>query len=163
MAWLGLGCQQQVVPERLQTSYAPLNEKLASMVTADAVAISPQEAKQLQKPIFLDARELEEYQVSHLPQAWHIGYDQPQLEQLAGLDKESPLVVYCTIGYRSERMAQKLRKLGFKQVYNLYGSIYAWAMAGYPLERAGGESTQKIHTYNKKWGTYYPIEAHKVY
>ncbi|MBB4078781.1 rhodanese-related sulfurtransferase [Lewinella aquimaris] len=170
LAWaLGLlicwGCRlgSQDVPNRLQTPYPPLNERLASMVTADSLAISAQEAHALPRAVYLDAREREEYAVSHLPGAVHLGFDDPDYGGLAGMAKDTPLVVYCTVGYRSERVAAGLRERGFTQVYNLYGSLYAWKLAGFPVVSAGGP-TERIHTYNRKWGTYFPDSlAIKVY
>jgi rhodanese-related sulfurtransferase len=150
-------CQigSQDVPSRLVTSYEPLNEQLRGLVTADSQALSPAEARSLPDPIFLDAREAEEYAVSHLPEARHLGYDDPDYGVLKGVDAARPLVLYCTVGYRSERMARKLRQRGFERVYNLYGSLYAWKLAGLPLVDAQGP-TERIHTYNRKWGTYIP-------
>lgn len=158
----GISCQQRPVPEALLTPYAPLNKKLASTVSADEYVLSPQQAEALDNPIYLDARELAEYQVSHLPNALMIGYDKPDFSILDSLDRQRPVVVYCTIGYRSERIAKKLRDRGFPSAYNLYGSIYAWTLAGLPLENAEGKTTRKVHTYNKKWGTYFP-GTEKVY
>lgn len=158
-----LGCQSQSLPERLKTNHPPLDEKLSRMVTPDTNAISPDEARKLTAPLFLDARETEEFEVSHLPGALPLGYDRPNFAALTGVEPERPLVVYCTIGYRSERMARRLRQRGFKRVYNLYGSIYAWSLAGLPLENADGEPTEMVHTYNRKWGQYYPIQNRKTY
>lgn len=146
----------QDVPQRLQTGYGPLDEKLEKLVTADERAISAKEAKTLEGAVFLDARELEEYAVSHLPGARHLGYDKLDLEVVAGVDKQLPIVVYCTVGYRSERAAKKLRKAGFSRVFNLYGSLYAWKLAGFPLEDVNGAPTNRLHTYNKKWGSFVP-------
>lgn len=156
-------CQAQPVPDRLETSYKPLNKKLAKTISADQYAISAPEAKELNNPLFLDARETAEYQVSHLPGARMIGYNKPDFSILNDIDKKRPVVVYCTIGYRSERMANDLRKKGFSNVYNLYGSIYAWRLAGFPLEDAEGNPTEKVHTYDKKWGTYFPDDANEVH
>lgn len=153
----------QEVPARLKTGYPVLDQKLATLVTADASALSAKEANALENAIFLDAREPTEYGVSHLPNALLLGYDKPNYKVLKGLDKSRPVVVYCTVGYRSERAAAKLRKRGFKEVYNLYGSLYAWKLAGLPLENAQGP-TEKLHTYNKKWGTFVPDSiGEKVY
>ncbi len=159
------GCRlsSQDVPERLKTNYAPLDEELATLVTADSLAISAREAEQLKNAVFLDARGKEEYAVSHLPDAIRIGYDDPDYAALAGIDRSVPLVVYCTVGYRSEKIANALRKRGFSDVRNLYGSIYAWKLAGYPIVDAAGP-TERLHTYNKKWGSYFPDSlATKVY
>ncbi|PHI20569.1 hypothetical protein CEQ90_07405 [Lewinellaceae bacterium SD302] len=159
----GVSCQSQPVPKELATSYSPLNEKLARTISADEYAISPTTAQGLDAPIYLDARETEEYQVSHLPGAVMIGYDRPNYKLLDGFAQDRPVVVYCTIGYRSERIAKKLRERGFEKVYNLYGSIYAWSLAGLPLEDAKGQPTERVHTYNKKWGSYLPESVEKVY
>lgn len=153
----------QEVPERLRTGYTPLDERLSRMVTVDSNSISPREARALHDPVYLDAREPAEYAVSHLPDALPLGYKNPDYGQLAGISRDTPLVVYCTVGYRSERMTEELKRRGFNRVYNLYGSIYAWVLAGNPLFDENGIS-HNLHTYNRKWGTYFPDSiAHKVY
>lgn len=146
----------QDVPLHLQTGYAPLDEKLSRLVTVDKSAISAAEAKALSKAVFLDAREPEEFAVSHLPGALYLGYNKLDMSVVADVDKSRPVVVYCTVGYRSERAAKKLRAAGFTQVYNLYGSLYAWKLAGYPLEDNAGRTTSRLHTYSKKWGSFVP-------
>lgn len=151
----------QNVPERLRTGHAPLDEKLARLVTADANAVSAAEARALPDPVFLDARESDEFAVSHLPGALPLGYKNIDLGVVAGANQSRPLVVYCTIGYRSERAAKKLRAAGFTRVYNLYGSLYAWKLAGFPLEDAAGRTTDRLHTYNKKWGGLVPATIGK--
>ena len=99
----------------------------------------------------LDAREKEEYDISHIPTAKYIGYKDFEIEELEGVDKDKPLVVYCSIGYRSEKIGEKLEKAGYTNVYNLYGSIFEWANKGYPMEDASGKKTKTLHAYNKKW------------
>ncbi|MGB3798423.1 MAG: rhodanese-like domain-containing protein [Lewinella sp.] len=153
----------QDVPERLRTGYQPLDERLSQMVTADSVSLSPREAADLTGAVFLDARESAEYAISHLPDARFLGYKDPDYSVVADLNPETPLVVYCTIGYRSERMAEELKSRGFHRVYNLYGSIYAWLLAGQPVVDQAGQ-TDRVHTYNRKWGTYLPDSVFtKVY
>ncbi|MEM9526514.1 MAG: rhodanese-like domain-containing protein [Bacteroidota bacterium] len=153
----------QEVPARLKTGYPVLDQKLATLVTADVNALSAKEAAALENAIFLDAREPAEYAVSHLPNALLLGYNKPNNKLLKQLDKSRPVVVYCTVGYRSERAAAKLRKRGFERVYNLYGSLYAWKLAGLPLENADGP-TNRLHTYDKNWGAFVPDSiGEKVY
>ena len=118
-------------------------------------AISAAAAASMPEAIFLDAREPAEYLVSHLPGAIYLGFRDPDFEALTGLDRSTPLVVYCTVGYRSERVAGKLRERGFNRVYNLYGSLYAWKLVGLPLVDASGP-TDRLHTYNRKWGSFIP-------
>lgn len=146
----------QNVPERLQTGYAELDRKLEKLISADELAIGAKDAAALENVLFLDAREAVEYEVSHLPGAVNIGYDNLNLKKVKDIDKSRPVVVYCTVGYRSERAAKKLRKKGFTNVYNLYGSIYAWKLAKLPLEDATGKPTNRLHTYDEKWGSFVP-------
>lgn len=157
-------CVRAQVPQRLETGYAPLDQKLERLVTANERALSAKEAAALENALFLDAREPVEYGVSHLPGALNIGYDNLDFKAVKDVDKSRPVVVYCTVGYRSERAAEKLRKKGFTNVYNLYGSLYAWKLAGFPLEDADGKPTEKLHTYNEKWGSFVPDSiGEKVY
>lgn len=146
----------QNVPERLQTGHDELDQKLEKLISADELAIGAKDAAALDNVLFLDARETVEYDVSHLPGAINIGYDNLNLNTVKDVDKSRPVVVYCTVGYRSERAAKKLRKKGFTKVYNLYGSLYAWKLAGLPLEDANGQPTERLHTYNEKWGSFVP-------
>ncbi|WP_420458709.1 rhodanese-like domain-containing protein [Neolewinella sp.] len=151
------GCRSAAppAPERLRTAYAPLDRKLRKLVPIDSFTISAVEAYQLPEAVFLDARERQEYEVSHLPGARYLGFSTPDTTAVKALSHNTPLVVYCTVGYRSARLAQELRRAGFKRVYNLYGSIYAWRLAGLPLVDAAGP-TPNIHTYNRKWGRFIP-------
>lgn len=143
------------LPQRLMTDYPPLDRKLARTVTVDSFVLSPAEARGLAGAIYLDARSGEEYRVSHLPEAIRVGFRNPDIDWLHDVPRDTPLVVYCTIGYRSERVRDLLRQRGFTEVYNLYGSLYAWKLAGLPLVDARGR-TDRLHTYNRKWGRYVP-------
>ncbi len=151
------GCRSTATqaPDRLRTSYAPLDRKLRKLVPIDSFTISAAEARQLPEAVFLDARERQEYEVSHLPGARYLGFSEPNTSAVDSLPRNTPLVVYCTVGYRSARLARELRRAGFGRVYNLYGSIYAWRLAGLPLVDAAGPTTT-IHTYNHKWGRFIP-------
>ncbi len=146
----------QDVPPRLLTGHGELDQRLSKLISADEWAINADEASEMADAVFLDAREPEEYTVSHLPDARRLGYDQVDETALAGLPADTPLVVYCTVGYRSEHIAEQLRERGYSKVYNLYGSLYAWKLAGYPLHDSNGEPTNELHTYNKKWGRLVP-------
>lgn len=102
-------------------------------------------------PLLLDARTPAEYQISHLPEAQLVTEnwleDAKQLETL----QSKPIVVYCSVGYRSAKLAAALQEKGFEQVFNLEGSIFAWANAGYPVYR-GTEQVSQVHPYNAAWG-----------
>jgi rhodanese-related sulfurtransferase len=102
--------------------------------------------------LILDAREPEEYAVSHLPGAKNCGFKKFDPKWLDGISKNQPIVVYCSIGYRSEKIARKVRRMGFTRVSNLYGSIFEWTNRGYPLVDMAEKPTSRLHTFNRNWG-----------
>ena len=104
--------------------------------------------------LFLDTRPEAEYEVSHIPDARRIGYMPREAHVLEGLDKEQPIVVYCTVGWRSSKVGAWLQSLGFKHVYNLYGGIIVWANAEKQLQDNEGTGTDRVHVYGedfKQW------------
>jgi len=97
-------------------------------------------------PAILDIRELEEYETSHLPNARHLlpqSSDAQIKELLSVIPTNRPLVLYCSVGYRSSNMARKLKSLGRDNVSNLEGSIFAWAVDGHSLK-----PKRQVHPYN---------------
>jgi rhodanese-related sulfurtransferase len=112
--------------------------------------------------MLLDAREYREYEVSHLPNAIYVGYNNFSMEKLKKVPKDSRLIVYCSIGYRSEKIAEKLISAGFKNVYNLYGGIFEWANAGNRVVNNFWMQTSKVHAYDQTWGKWLK-KADKVY
>ncbi len=102
--------------------------------------------------LVIDARELEEYEVSHLNNALFVGYENFSPEKLGEWPKESNIVLYCSVGYRSERVGEMLLKAGFENVYNLRGGIFEWINTGYPVVDEAGNLVKIIHPYNEIWG-----------
>ena len=102
-------------------------------------------------PIVLDVRTAEEYEVSHLEGAIRVDPDGDLPDFLRTLDHEAPVVAYCSVGYRSSRLVELLKREGFTDAKNLEGSIFEWANKGYPLERDGAQ-VQEVHPYDAEWG-----------
>lgn len=105
-----------------------------------------------EKLYILDTREEREYSVSHIKGAIKVGYDKFDIKQTDKLDKNTTVIMYCTIGARSEEIGTKLKKVGFKNVYNLYGGLIYWKNQGYPVVGNTNKPTQNIHVYSKEWG-----------
>jgi rhodanese-related sulfurtransferase len=103
------------------------------------------------QPVVLDARSPQEYGVSHLRGAERIDPRAPALKTVAAFPRDTPVVVYCRIGYRSARVAMWLHRQGFRNVSALTGGLFAWANEGRPLE-ADGRSTLQVHPYSSLWG-----------
>lgn len=108
------------------------------------------------KPIFLDAREPEEFNVSHIENAINVGFDKFDGKKVTTRikDKNATILVYCSIGVRSEIIGEKLLKLGYKNVFNLYGGIFEWKNCGKKVVDNKKIETNKVHTYNKAWSIY---------
>lgn len=128
------------------------DQRVSNLLNGTIPFIGVKELNEIKHEVTIfDARELEEYRISHIEGAKYIGYKQFDPKSLEGVDKEKKIVLYCSIGYRSEKIGEKLKKLGYNNVYNLYGSIFEWANQSYPLMDSNDKRTFKLHTYNANW------------
>jgi rhodanese-related sulfurtransferase len=118
--------------------------------------VKVEEIKTKNNIVFLDTREPKEYNVSHIEKAINVGFDKFDSKKIATTlkDKNAAIVVYCSIGVRSEKIGEKLLKLGYKNVYNLYGGIFEWKNNGRKVVTNQNTATDKIHTFNKEWSVY---------
>lgn len=103
------------------------------------------------RPLLLDARTAEEFAASHLNEARPAFTEAMALSALAGSGNAQPVVVYCSVGYRSAELARKLAARGYTNVVNLEGSLFAWANEGRPVY-AGGQLASRVHPYDSAWG-----------
>ena len=127
------------------------DQRLQKLLDFRAPLVSVQELRDsIHKYTILDAREKNEYELSHIPGALHVGYKNFNIDELPQLPEEKPVVVYCSVGYRSELVAGKLIKEGF-DAYNLYGSLFEWANRDFPMQDINQRPTKKIHAYSKSW------------
>ena len=111
--------------------------------------------------VLLDARETDEFNVSHLAKATFVGYNNFNIDSLKVVDKNTPIVVYCSVGYRSGKVAEKLIENGFTNVQNLYGGIFEWKNANNNVIDKNG-ITNDVHPYSKSWGIWLK-KGNKVY
>ena len=72
-------------------------------------------------------------------------------DQQSKIDKDQEVIVYCSVGYRSERLGERLQKMGFENVKNLYGGIFDWKNQGNNIVNENNLETDSVHTYNKAW------------
>lgn len=103
------------------------------------------------QPVLLDARTEAEYAVSHLEGARRIDPERPSLSGLGAIPRDTPVVVYCSVGYRSAEIARWLGARGYRAVQNLAGSIFRWANEGRPVYR-GDQPVGVVHPYDRTWG-----------
>ncbi len=74
------------------------------------------------------------------------------MSRVSHVPKDAEIVIYCSIGYRSEKIGERLKTAGFTKVRNLFGGIFAWANRGYPVKDPSGKTSRKVHGYDAKWG-----------
>ncbi len=111
----------------------------------------------------LDTRSREEFEVSHIEGAVFFDYSNPPFHLLESIDKIDTVIVYCSVGYRSEKIGEKLRTLGYPNVYNLYGGIFAWANLNRRLVNPKNQPTQRVHSYKKAWSKWLDSNIKAVY
>lgn len=101
--------------------------------------------------LLLDTRSRQEFEVSHLPDAVWVGYEDFSFESLNGIKKDTLVVVTCAVGSRSGDIAQGLKLAGFNRVYNHFGGIFDWTNRGYEVLNLNDVSVRRIHPYNALW------------
>lgn len=135
---------------------------LNTLYKKEVPLVSCEKASQMPDALFLDARAYEEFKVSHIPDARWVGYEEFTMDKVKDIGKTRQIVIYCSVGVRSERIGKKLLDAGFTNVQNLYGSLFEWVNQDYPIVDADGKPTQKVHAYSRAWGVWLN-KGEKVY
>lgn len=115
-----------------------------------------------QASLVVDVRPAREWRVSLLPGAVQ-SERAVDIVALIDADPERELVLYCSVGERSSRLARKVlgRRPGAK-VFDLEGGLFAWAVAGGPLVTPEGVPTRLVHPYNDAWGRLLPEDRRAI-
>ena len=126
--------------------------------------ISVNELKEKQNIILFDSRDATEYKVSHLKNANYVGFDDFDSKKIKEkfTNPNATIIVYCSIGVRSEIIGKKLLKMGYKNVFNLYGGIFEWSNHNLPVYDSDDKQTQNVHAFSKEWSQYLK-KGNKVY
>jgi rhodanese-related sulfurtransferase len=139
-------------PAQVQSS--AYNLTLKALLSHSVPEVTVPQVKEMKGILLMDAREWNEYRVSHIKNATFVGYDQFEIDKLKSINKEQKIVVYCSVGYRSEKISEKLKRAGFINVSNLYGGIFEWVNQGNPVVDEKGKETDHVHAYSKTWGVW---------
>lgn len=138
-------CSQETLEKKLETLY----KETVPLIHPEELATWEKQESRL---IILDTRSAAEYKVSHLKNAVFIDYESFEKSMIEHLPRSSKVVVYCSVGYRSERVGEKMNALGFTEVYNLYGGLFHWKNQGYVVVNNENQPTDSVHAYNRFWG-----------
>lgn len=138
---------------KVQVTSKAYDVMLNSLLTRDVAEVGVATLSVMDKDvILLDAREQGEYEVSHLEGARYIGYDLFEMESVSDINKDEEIVVYCSVGYRSEQITRQLQQAGYKNVSNLYGGLFEWKNTGHTVVDMENQSTEAVHAYDRVWG-----------
>ena len=142
--FLGLICNAQ---ESLSGLLKQYNTKNAPYISVQELAMPKTKA------IILDTREQNEFDTSHLKNAVWVGYNHFSMDSVLKKipNKNEKIVVYCSVGIRSEIIASKLKKVGYTNVYNLYGGIFEWKNNNFSVYNLKRKETDSVHVFSETW------------
>ena len=159
-----ISCQRIRYDNQATVTNERFDHKLNRLLNFSVPTLSVEQLHDIQGEVYIfDTRKEEEFLISHLPEARFMEYPQLDTNSLQGISFQDTIVLYCSVGYRSERIGEKLKKLGYQQVFNLYGSIFEWANCDYPLIDSAGQPTKKVHTYNRRWSKWVNDQNRKIW
>ena len=98
----------------------------------------------------LDVRTPGEYASGHIKNTLLANWNDEKefSRRIAFVDKNKPVYVYCLAGGRSAAAAEKMRAMGFENVYELKGGINAWKAGNKTLEGATVAKQMTIEAFN---------------
>ena len=112
--------------------------------------------------LIIDTRTEEEYNVSFIPKAKLLSYKSEKTEiaeflQQNEVEKREAVVCYCSLGYRSSVLAEKIQTCLPEpdlqvEVYNLEGSIFQWVNRDLGVSNPSGDTVHCAHPFSYMWG-----------
>jgi rhodanese-related sulfurtransferase len=82
----------------------------------------------------IDVRTPDEFNDGHIENAVNINFMSDDFDtNVAGLNKDKPILVYCKSGGRSAKAAARLKELGFTTISDLEGGISNWTSENKPI------------------------------
>lgn len=94
--------------------------------------------------VILDTCTPKEFAQTHIENAINLNLlSRTFKNQLDALDKDKTYFVYCKVGGRSKLAQKQMKKMGFRQVYNIVGGTLLWEEEGLPVA-SGVEGPSKF-------------------
>ena len=107
--------------------HSPRFLALVESYKKDVPEITPEELVQYPKAQLIDVREKAEWDNGHITHVLHLS--KGVIESDIGSkvpDLNTPIILYCSGGYRSILAAYNLKKMGYQNVYSLKGGYKAY-------------------------------------
>jgi rhodanese-related sulfurtransferase len=146
--------KKKLTQDTIEKTINPEFEELLKKTYPEGIPlVSVAEFKKLKRDNLhlLDTRGKEEYMISHLKNAREVGYYWFDMRDVYDISRDATVVLYCAVGNRSLRIAEKLIKAGYKNVFILYGGIFEWVNEGNPVYTHNDIQTSQVHGYTKEW------------
>ncbi|MDA3781015.1 MAG: rhodanese-like domain-containing protein [Bacteroidales bacterium] len=87
--------------------------------------------------LLLDVRLFTEYRKKRIKNSIYAGTKDELIRIIKNIDKEIPILVYCTMGKRSVTVCKILiNEFDFKNVYNLQNGLQNWLKQDYPIDKS---------------------------
>jgi rhodanese-related sulfurtransferase len=98
----------------------------------------------------LDVRSANEYASGHIKNTLLANWNDEKefLRRISFVDKKKPVYVYCLGGGRSAAAAEKMRTMGYQNVYELKGGINAWKAEKKAIEGATTNKQMSVEEFN---------------
>lgn len=143
MLRLVLGLTLMILPAALavdKQAIPPSPGPLPAGVREISIDETEQLVRERQDIPVIDVRSAAEFaEHGHLPRAQLVDYFRMDFVAAVGtlkLDPAKPCIIYCALGGRARRAAEKLAKAGYKEILLPKGSFKVWKDAGKPVEGA---------------------------
>jgi rhodanese-related sulfurtransferase len=128
------------------------DEMLSALYSNTVPLIKGNNIEKIENWVVLDVRAANEYAVSHIKGSLWLGYPDTDYSKIEDIPKNKMILVYCSVGYRSERVGEILLKKGYINVKNLYGGIFEWVNCEQPIVDKEEKNTNKVHGFEPSWG-----------
>ena len=78
-------------------------------------------------PQLIDVRTPEEFSQGNIPGAVNINIQSADfIQNISKMDKSKPVFAYCQAGGRSKKCAEKMKDMGFEEIYELAPGYSGW-------------------------------------
>jgi len=156
LAIIAIGCQG-IQGESLDAVVATVS-RLHPVANVDVSELRDSIASETvrERLVMFDVRKVEEFEVSHLESAVRVDPDisaDAFLKQYGNMLKDRTAVFYCSVGYRSSILVERIAKVkgDSTRLVNLRGGLFQWYNDGLAVYDSVGV-TNKVHRFSAYWG-----------
>lgn len=100
--------------------------RYSSRASSKVTELSVQDAQSKKDALFIDVREIEEWDAGHMSSAKHFALSDIMRGHPTDWPKDREIILYCQKGMRSRQAAQILQDRGYSNVNSMVGGFEAW-------------------------------------